>query len=64
MTSDCFPIATIQLYLLLCEVKDAQSTTEHSWACFIPAIPANLKFGLIKDVLVNGAFGVTFSMVK
>lgn len=38
--------------------------TEHSWACFIPAISANLKFGLIDDILVNGAFGVTFSMVK
>lgn len=37
---------------------------EHSWACFIPTIPANLKFALIKDVLVNEAFRVTFSMVK
>lgn len=67
MTSDCFLIATIQLYLLLrslCKVKDVYSVIEHSWACFIPTIPANLKFALIKDVLVNEAFRVTFSMVK
>lgn len=31
---------------------------------FFPAIPANLKFRLIKDILVNGAVGVTFSMVN
>lgn len=67
MTSDCFLIATVQLYLLLrtlCKVKDVYSMIEHSWACFIPSIPANLKFRLIKDVLVSGAFGVTFSVVK
>lgn len=33
-------------------------------ACFIPDIPANLKFGLIKDILVNGDFGISFSMVN
>lgn len=67
MMSDCFPIATVQLYLVLrtlCKVEDIQSMIECSLACFIPAIPANLKFRLIKDILVSGAFGVTFSMVN
>jgi len=48
----------------LCEVRDVQSVTERSWACCIPAVPADLVFRLIKDVLVNGAFGITFSTVK
>lgn len=67
MTCGCFPIAALQLYLLLrtlSNVKDVQSMTEQSLACFIPDIPANLKFRLIKDILVKGDFGVTFSMVN
>lgn len=57
MTCGCFPIAAIQLYLLLrtlSNVKDVQYKTQHSLACFIPDTPANLKFRLIKDILVNG----------
>lgn len=64
---DCFPIVAIQFYLLLrtlSNVKDVQSRTEHSLACFIPDTPADLKFEPIKDILVNGDFGVTFSMVS
>lgn len=38
--------------------------TEHSLACLIPDRPANLKFRLIKDILVKRDFGVTFSMVN
>lgn len=67
MTCGCFPFAAIQLYLLLrtlSNVKDVQYMTPHSLACFIPDIPANLKFRLIKDILVNRDFGVTFSMVN
>lgn len=57
MTCGCFPFAAIQLYLLLrtlSNVKDVQYMMQHSLACFIPDILANLKFGLIKDILVNG----------
>lgn len=60
------PFAAIQLYLLLRtlgNVKNVQYMTQYSLACFIPDIPADLKFGLIKDILVNGDCGVTFSMV-
>lgn len=63
MTCGYFPIAAIQFYILLrtlSNVKDVQYMTEHSLACFIPDIPANLKFWLIKDILVNGDFEVTF----
>lgn len=66
MTRGCFPIA-IQFYLLLrtlSNIRDVQYMTEHSLACLVPDIPANLKFRLIKDILVNGYFGATFSMVN
>lgn len=38
--------------------------TEQSLAYFIPDIPANPKFKCIKDILVNGDFGVNFFMVN